>query len=454
MNDERAPARTQDLSFPNGARARVYITQDAPGLGGRLKERPDDFLVEELPLYHPAGSGEHLYLMIEKRDLSTFDAVDIVAEHFGVKSRSIGYAGLKDKHAITRQVLSVHAPGRGPADFPMLRHDRLSVLWVDQHTHKLRRGDLKGNRFSIRVRGVGLTAAVQATRQMERLSQVGLPNRFGPQRFGHLGNNHLVGLAIIQGDWQSVLDHLLGPSREHPLPQAEARAAYARGDFRAAHEAFPRLLRAERQALGVLASGGSPAKAVNAIEPRARLFYLSAFQSAVFNAVLDRRIDDGTWDTPMLGDIVMSHDDRSERSVNPATLDDECAACRGLAASPTGPMWGGRTPTADGKPHELELQVLAELGLTPKDIDAYARTPGVVFKGSRRPLRVPITDVQVEAGADAHGQYLRCAFDLPRGSFATVALDELMKNGAVDASAERAAASQAAARVSDEGDSA
>jgi len=404
-----------------------------------LKSRPEDFLVEELPLYQPAGQGEHLYIMVEKRDLSTFDLIDVIAEHFGVDHRAIGFAGLKDKHAITRQVLSVHVPGRSPTDFPMLQHERVSVLWADQHTNKLRRGHLKGNRFSIRIRGVSADAALQASRQMDHLARTGIPNRLGPQRFGHMGNNHLVGLAMVRGDWQGVLDELLGPNAGHPGPQAAARSAYADGDFSAALNGFPRLLRAESQALRSLSRGQNAKRAVRSIDRRARSFYLSAFQSAVFNRVLDERLGDGSWDALALGDVMMSHDDRAETVVTPHTLDECVSACKALASSPTGPMWGGRMPRGEGVSDELEERVLESIGLSIEGIERFARTAGEVFAGSRRPLRVPVVDHQVEGGADGHGPYLRCAFDLPRGSFATVVMDELMKNGAPDASALRAA---------------
>src|SRR5258705_7605481 len=95
----------------------VYITPDVPPVGGRLKVRPEDFLVEELPLYQPCGQGEHIYLFVEKRGLPTMSVLGAIARHFGVRTRDIGFAGLKDKHAVTRQLVSVHVPGKRLADF-------------------------------------------------------------------------------------------------------------------------------------------------------------------------------------------------------------------------------------------------------------------------------------------------------------------------------------------------
>src|SRR5262245_6039299 len=110
---------------------RTYITSDLPPIGGVIKQRAEDFLVDEVPLYQPSGAGEHIYLLVQKRGLSTMEMVEIVAAHFAVPRRAVGYAGLKDKHAITRQVVSVHAPGRKIEDFGELRHEKISVLWAD-----------------------------------------------------------------------------------------------------------------------------------------------------------------------------------------------------------------------------------------------------------------------------------------------------------------------------------
>lgn len=410
-----------------------YITAEFPPIGGVLRSRPEDFLVEEIPLFQPCGEGEHVYIMVEKQDLSTFDLIDLIAAHFRVDRNSVGFAGLKDKHAITRQVLSVHTPGKKPEDAPMLVHDRVRILWADLHTHKLRRGNLVGNRFSIRVRGVRFDSALQASKQMALLSRSGVPNRFGPQRFGHLNNNHLVGQGMVLSDWQGAVDALVGPSEAHPRPQAEGRSLYAQGEFAEAASRFPRHLRAEQQVLRSLSKGMSPRKAFRSIDRRARAFYLSAFQSALFNRVLEERVAQGTWNQPVVGDVLMRFDDRSEHVVTEDNLAESCEQCRLMLASPTGPMWGGRSTRARGTVDELETRLLAEAGLTPQSIEEYARNAGEVYEGSRRPLHIPVIDPQVEGGVDGFGAYLRCAFELPRGSFATVVLDELMKNGAPDA---------------------
>ena len=152
-HDARPPLTDPDPHV----KPRAYITADVPPVGGVLKQRDEDFFVEEIPLYEPCGEGEHQYLLVEKQGMSTLDLVRLLAKHFGVRREAIGFAGLKDKRAITRQVISVQTPGKTPEDFPMLDHPRARVLWADLHANKLRRGHLAGNRFSIRARGVDRT---------------------------------------------------------------------------------------------------------------------------------------------------------------------------------------------------------------------------------------------------------------------------------------------------------
>ncbi len=142
----------------------AYMTADIPGVGGVLRERPEDFFVEELPLYEPCGSGEHIYLFVEKRNMSTVHMIRLLARHFGVNEDVVGYAGLKDKRAVTRQLISVQVPGKKPSDFPPFVHERVTVHWMDLHTNKLRQGHLAGNRFVVWIRGVEPTKAVHAHR--------------------------------------------------------------------------------------------------------------------------------------------------------------------------------------------------------------------------------------------------------------------------------------------------
>ena len=422
MADPRRPD-----SNPHVIPAR-YLTADLPPLGGRIKQRPEDFLVDEQPLYQPCGSGEHIYILVEKRGLSTLRAARILAAHFGVHVSAVGHAGLKDKLAITRQVFSIHAPGKTADDFPMLLHDRLHILWADVHTNKLRAGHLAGNRFSIKIRAVEPGRARQAAQAMDLLARSGVPNRIGEQRFGYTLRNHLVGRAMILGDDAGVLDALLAPAGDMPDGQREARDLYARGRYEAALNTFFHESRTERRVLGVLMRGGSPSKAVRAIERTEEEFFLAAFQSAAFNAVLDRRLVDGTLGTLAEGDLAFKHDNRAVFAVDGATmgptLDTRLAR---FEISPSGPMWGPGMIRAAGPVDAAEVAALEALGVRVEDLASFDERRPKRFVGTRRPLRVPITDPDVEGGVDEFGSYVRVAFDLPRGAFATTVLREIMK---------------------------
>ena len=410
-----------------------YLTADVPGIGGRLKQRPEDFLVEEMPAYEPCGEGEHIFMMIEKRELGTMELVRILAQHFGVATGAIGVAGLKDKFALTRQVVSVHAPGKKIEDFPMIRDERIGVLWTDYHRNKLRRGQLAGNRFSVRIRDVRPTDVRHALACFRILETSGVPNRLGEQRFGARANNHLIGRALVLGDARGAIDCLLGPEAGEAEPP-RFRSAYASGDFATALQYTPRRLTAESAALRVLARGGDHARALKAIDRRVIEFFLSAMQSAVFNAVLDARMASGTLGELGVGDIAFKHDNGACFAVGEADLADGALRPRldRLEISPTGPMWGGAMMRASGEVGVREVAALERFGLRTSDIEAFGRTSREMFDGVRRPLRIPLKDPDVEGGVDEHGAFVRLAFTLPRGAFATVVAREVMKSPVED----------------------
>jgi len=406
-----------------------YLTHPVQPIGGCIKARNEDFLVEELPLYDPVGEGEHIYLFVEKRGLSTTQLVHILAEHFSVKPDAVGYAGMKDKRALTRQTVSIHAPGKRPENFPMLRHEQLAVLWTDLHTNKLRRGHLRGNRFSIRIRACDPLRVTDAHRMLRFLEARGMPNFFGDQRFGVRLNNHVAGRYLVTRQHQQLLDLLLAPDPDFPSFTPLARERYAQAKFNDALSLTPKGLRTERQALTALVKGRAPADAVQAVDALQRRFWISAWQSAMFNRVLAERLESDTLDVLLPGDVAIIHANGAMFRVDRATADDPETQERAkrFEISPTGPLWGADMMTADGKPGDIERAALAEQGVDETDLSRVVRTFGDSLAGTRRPLRVPVVEPACEGGADEHGHFIRCAFELPPGSFATCVLRELMK---------------------------
>ncbi len=175
-----------------------YLTADLPGVSGRLKETPEDFLVEEIPAYEPSGEGEHLFLWIEKRDVAADQLVRHLARSLEVSRDDIGVAGLKDKRGVTRQFVSV--PARAADRLEAANAEEVHVLSATRHTNKLRTGHLKGNRFSILLRTDSAPESLDAAQHIvERLKQLGVPNYYGEQRFGTGGETAVLGFDLLRG---------------------------------------------------------------------------------------------------------------------------------------------------------------------------------------------------------------------------------------------------------------
>ncbi|MGJ4728355.1 tRNA pseudouridine(13) synthase TruD [Luteimonas sp. SDU101] len=253
----------------------------APVLQARIRQAPEDFIVEELDAFEASGAGEHLLLTVEKRALNTAFVARRIAQWAGVAEAAVGYAGIKDRHALTRQRFTVQLPGRDAPSLDQLAFqdaatgEALRVLGAVRHARKLPRGALAGNRFVLVLRDVrGEREAVES--RLRAIRDRGVPNSFGGQRFGHGGGNIGKALAMFSGR---------------------------------------RVRREERSML------------------------LSAARSALFNRVLASRVTAGNWDQALDGEVWMLDGSRSVFGPQPF---DEALAAR-LAAfdiHPTAPLWG------------------------------------------------------------------------------------------------------------------
>ena len=214
----------------------------ATGARATLKRFNEDFIVTELPQQLPAGEGEHLWLEVEKNGANTAFVAQQLAAAVGVQERDVGYAGLKDRYAITRQWFSVYLPKGETPDLTLLRNPEFKVLGQSRYVKKLRRGDLQGNRFRITLREVsGDRDAVEAN--LQAVASGGVPNYFGAQRFGHDGGNVEQGRAML-------------------------------------------------------------AREIRVRNPKKKGIYLSAVRSLVFNEVLALRIEQGLWGRTLPGDVM------------------------------------------------------------------------------------------------------------------------------------------------------
>jgi tRNA pseudouridine13 synthase len=278
-----------------------YLTADLPGIGGVLRTTPEDFFVDEEPAYPAKGEGEHVFVKIEKRGLTTQMAVERIAKALAVKARDIGVAGMKDRHAVTRQWLSLPPPTQPDAIKALVIED-IAIVEVARHPHKLRTGHVRGNRFQLRVRGVVDDAVGKAQAILARLAQPpGAPNWYGEQRFGRDGDNAARGRAIVNG------------------------------------EGFPR----DRKLARLL---------------------VSALQSELFNQWLTARMADGLYATVLLGDVLHKVGGGMFTCEDPA-LDTPRLAAGEIVV--TGPMFGDSMRAApDGTPAaEREASILGAAGL-------------------------------------------------------------------------------------------
>lgn len=320
-----------------GAVSESALPFSTPGAGpvsGQLKERPEDFRVEEVPAYEPSGAGEHLFVHFEKTSLDTKEAVRRIAAALDVPARDAGFAGLKDRHAVTSQWASFH---RGEASrIEGASIDGVRILDARLHGNKLRTGHLRGNRFVVRLRRAlaeaeraETLAAARAT--LDALAQGGVPNYYGEQRFGRERSN-----------------------------VARAREWLIAGG-RAPRDSFERKL------------------------------LVSALQSELYNELCAARVREGTLGAVIAGDLC-----RKEETGGLFVVEDveaENARAARFEISATGPMFGAKMRWPEGEAKRREEETLARSGL---DRDALARF-AKWGEGTRRPYRVRLGAPSVEA---------------------------------------------------------
>jgi tRNA pseudouridine13 synthase len=306
-----------------------YLTSDLPGIGGALRTTDDDFFVDEEPAYLPSGSGDHVFVKIEKRGLTTPFAVDRIAKALSVNPRDIGVAGMKDRHAVTRQWLSLPPPVT-PEAVRALVLDDIAIVEVARHPHKLRTGHVRANRFVLTVRGISESDEIALPRVQAILARLvappGAPNWYGEQRFGRDGDNAARGLDIVRGG---------KPPRDRKL---------------------------------------------------ARLL-VSSLQSQLFNDWLVARMADGLYARVLAGDILRKTSGGQFVCDDPAT--DEARLAAGEIVI-TGPMFGDsmRAPPEGSVAAEREAAILQGRGL---ERGAFASVRQIA-EGTRRDATVAIGD--------------------------------------------------------------
>jgi len=266
----------------------------APSAAGVIRKNPEDFVVEEIPRVQPAGSGSHLWLWVEKRAANTEWVARELARAAGCAQRDVGYAGLKDRHAVSRQWFSLPVAANTQENLNNARIDDVRILAGSLHTRKLKRGTLDGNRFRLRIRDF-TGDKVQTDERLEQIRATGVPNYFGPQRFGNRGQNVEHGYRLLKDDAR--------------LPRHK------------------------------------------------KSIYLSAIRSFLFNQVLAERVSRGDWNSIIAGDLVMLDGTQSIFPCENPDADIEDRVKR-LDIHPTGPMPGEKGARPTGLALEVEQAVL------------------------------------------------------------------------------------------------
>jgi tRNA pseudouridine13 synthase len=264
---------------------------------------------------------------------------------------------------------------------------------------------------------VGENALDHALDSLHILQQVGVPNRFGEQRYGVLGNSHLIGRALLRRDYAEAARLIMGdPALISNERWRRAAGCYVDGDLEGALEALPDRFRNERALLRQLLDGRSHEQAVLAHPRKLLRLYLSAYQSYLFNRVVAMRLDsiDLLWN----GDLAYKHDNGACFLVQNAETEQPRADR--LEISPSGPMFGCKMTSPQGPMGILEESLLDKEGLNP---ESFRLAQGLSMEGERRPLRVPISDPEVRP----EGNDLLLSFALPRGCYATAVLREIIK---------------------------
>jgi tRNA pseudouridine13 synthase len=398
-----------------------YLTAEIPAIAAAIRRHLDDFQVDELPAYDPCGSGDHVYVRIEKAGISTRQAILDIATALRIAPSTIGAAGRKDARGITRQVVSVE--GVEPSRIRALDLPRIRILDLARHRSKLRPGSLRGNRFTIRLRDMRPARAGDVRAVLRVLAGRGVPNYFGAQRFGMRGDTWEVGRSLVAGDFAAAVELIVGgPAANDPAPVGHARALTAAGQYGEAAKVWPkgfsdcaRLCRALERMRGDLQ------RAIFSLDRSVLGFYVSAYQAWLFNRVLAERL--AGLDRLLRGDIAFSH--RTGLCAVVADPAAEQARATRFEISPTGPIAGFAMLPPQDEAGAIERAILAEAGCTVNDLP---RSGPLRCIGGRRPFRCPLEEIGVDSGRDRTGTYLELRFTLPAGSYATAVLREVCKD--------------------------
>jgi tRNA pseudouridine13 synthase len=383
------------------------------GVSYKLKQQPEDFQVEELTDVTASGPGPFAFYRLEKRGWSTPDALAALRRRWKIEPRRLSYGGLKDRHALTVQYLTIfHGPRRG------LTHQGITVTYLGQVLKPYSSADIRANRFRITLRNLSAAAAQEVAPALAEVGAEGVPNYFDDQRFGSVtAAGDFVGRLLVQGRFEDALRLALAGPYEHDRAAQKKEKAVLRacwGDWAACKDRLPRG-HARSLADYLLHHPGDFRGAVTRLRPELRGLYLSAYQSHLWNRMLAR------W---------LRQHCRPGQLVPVALRLGEFPVYRGLDAEQqrelaalTLPLPSARLHLDDADPRaELVRSVLAEDGLELGQLKVKGVRELFFSRGERAAVCRPSGVGHETLPDDLHPgrQRVVLAFDLPRGCYATL----------------------------------
>ena len=410
--------------------AQTYITPQE-GIGGEIRKKYEDFYVEEIPKSQPSGSGPNTWIFIEKIGRNTLDVVLDIAREYKLSRKRMGFAGMKDKAAVTRQWICIsNMEGQNLDDLQEKLYN-VKILKIVQNEKKLRIGQLIGNKFRILIRNTKdpVNDAQTAQDIFAKLKEIGAPNYYGWQRFGKKRpNTHIVGKFLVRNDLKGAVDSYIG----NPYPEEQehiknARKLYDEGEFYEAYQSMPSGMRYEKMMLKELMreykkkeklDDDSYVKALRSLpKPLSRMF-VHAYQSYLFNKAVSERTNLGI-DRYIDGDIIIDNDEHLIHEFDAEEIQEQIM---NFQAHPTAPLYGSKVPLAGGPVGEMERQILEEENLKGEDF-IVSKMPKLGSHGLRRAIRFKVWDTEAEKTDDG----VLLSFSIPKGCYATAVLREVMK---------------------------
>lgn len=409
----------------------TFITNTKP-TGGKIRQSNEDFYVEEVPLQLPSGEGQNTWIQIQKNGRTTLDVVLDMAKAMHISRKRTGFAGMKDRSAITRQWLCISniTPEELP-DFNEILHN-VEILDIKANEKKLRMGQLKGNKFKINIRNTNnpVEDVEIAEKVLESLKKTGVPNYYGYQRFGEVrSTTHLVGKCLVEGDVKKAVDTYIGnpSSSEHGI-HYEARKLYDEGELQNAYDLMPKSMRYEKSMIKQLLESkrkhGSLdekdyIKAIESLPKPLKRMFVNAYESFLFNKIVNERAKIGI-NQYYPGDIIIDAEEHWIHDVDEDTIQEDID---NFKVNPTAPLIGSKVPFAEGEQGKIEQQVVDDENITKEDFMC-PKTPKLGSHGIRRSVRFKIDDTKVEKLDNG----ISVEFFIPRGCYATSVLREIIKH--------------------------